>query len=205
MKANAGALLATAKTDKNGEIQFDHLYNGKYFVKEIEPSEGYLLDPTEYDFDLSYTDQSQEIISKNGTVLETVKKQAFEVLKVGHVTGSSGVVPPLKGVEFTVKLESDVQRMGWDNAPTYDILITDEKGHARSIELPYGNYRVKETTPAPDYDTAEDFFVEITEDSRDPQEFTNNIIVDEMFSALIKAVKLDKETGKTSRITRYNI
>lgn len=197
VKANAGTLLATAKTDSNGEISFGHLYNGKYYVKEIEPSEGYLLDPTEYDFDLSYTNQSQEIVSKEGTVFETVKKQGFEVLKVGHVTGSSTVVPPLQGVEFTVKLESDVQRMGWDDAPTYDILITDEKGFARSIELPYGTYRVKETKPAPDYDTAEDFFVEITEDNRDPQEFTNKIIADEVFSALIKAVKLDQETGKT--------
>lgn len=196
VKANAGTLLATAKTDSNGEISFGHLYNGKYFVKEIEPSEGYLLDNTEYDFDLSYTNQSQEIVSKEGTVFETVKKQAFEVLKVGHVTGSSTVVPPLQGVEFTVKLESDVQRLGWDNAPTYDVLVTNEKGYAKSIELPYGTYRVKETKPALDYDTAEDFFVEITEDNRNPQEFTNKIVVDEMFSALVKAVKLDKETGK---------
>ena len=197
VRANAGVLLATAKTDRNGEIQFDHLYNGKYYVKEIEASEGYLLDHTEYDFDLSYTNQSEAVIKKDGTVLETVKKQAFEVLKVGHVSGSSTVVPPLEGVEFTVKLESDVVRLGWDNAPTYDILVTDEKGHARSIELPSGTYRVKETKPALDYDACEDFFVTISEDSRTPQSFTNKIIVDEAFSALIKAVKLDKETGKT--------
>ncbi len=196
VKANAGTLLATAKTNKNGEIQFDHLYNGKYYVKEIEPSEGYLLDNTEYNFDLSYTNHGEAIIKKDGTVLETIKKQAFEVLKVGHVSGSSGVVPPLKGVEFTVKLESDVQRMGWDNAPTYDILVTDEKGYDKSIELPYGTYRVMETKPALDYATADDFFVTITEDNRNSQEFTNNIIVDESFSALVKAVKLDKETGK---------
>lgn len=196
VKANAGTLLATAKTNKNGEIQFDHLYNGKYYVKEIEPSEGYLLDSTEYNFDLTYTNQDEAIIKKDGIVLEIVKKQAFEVLKVGHVSGSSGVVPPLRGVEFTVKLESDVQRMGWDQAPIYDILITDLNGKARSIELPYGTYRVRETKPALDYATADDFFVTITEDSRKPQEFTNNIIVDEMFSALVKAVKLDEETGK---------
>ena len=196
VKANAGTLLATARTDKDGKIAFGHLYNGKYYIKEIEASEGYLVDPTEYDIDVRYTNQAEALVSKHSDVFETVKKQAFEVLKVGHVTGSSTVVPPLQGVEFTVKLESDVQRVGWDNAPTYCIMITDEKGFARSIELPYGTYRVKETTPAPDYDTAEDFFVEITEDNRNPQEFTNKIVVDEMFSALVKAVKLDKETGK---------
>ena len=195
-KSNANTLLATIKTDANGEFGFANLYNGKYYVKEIEPSDGYLLDTTQYNVDISYTNENQSVVIKSQTVLETVKKQAFEVLKVGHVSGSSGVVPPLKGVEFTVKLESDVMRLGWDNAPTYDILVTDEKGRARSIDLPSGTYRVRETKTPLDYATADDFFVTITEDSREPQEFTN-IIVDEMFSALVKAVKLDEETGKT--------
>lgn len=195
-KATAGALLATAKTDENGEIKFEHLYLGEYYIKEIEPSEGYLLDSTEYDVNINYAGQTVEVTNKNTTVYETVKRQAFEVLKVGHVSGTSQVVPPLEGVEFTVKLESDVQRMGWDKAPTYDILKTNENGYDKSLELPYGLYHVKETKPALDYDTAEDFYVNITEDSRTPQHYSNKIIVDEQFSALIKAVKMDKETGK---------
>lgn len=195
-KATAGALLATAKTDENGEIKFEHLYLGEYYIKEIEPSEGYLLDSTEYDVNINYAGQTVEVTNKNTTVYETVKRQAFEVLKVGHVSGTSQVVPPLEGVEFTVKLESDVQRMGWDKAPTYDILKTNENGYDKSLELPYGLYHVKETKPALDYDTAEDFYVNITEDSRTPQHYSNKIIVEEQFSALIKAVKMDKETGK---------
>lgn len=196
VKATANTLLATAKTDKNGQIQFEHLYNGKYYVKEIEPSEGYLLDTTIYHFDLRYTNQNETVIKKTGQVLETVKKQAFEILKVGHVSGSSMVVPPLKDVEFTVKLESDVQRLGWDNAPIYDVLITDKDGRDTSIELPFGLYHVKETKSAHDYDTCDDFYVTIDEDSRTPQSFSNKVIVDEAFSALIKAVKKDSETGK---------
>lgn len=196
-KAAAGTLLATAKTDVNGEIQFDHLYLGDYYIKEIEPSEGYLLDKTEYDVSLTYAGQNVEVTSKETTVFETVKKQAFDVLKVGHVPGTSTNAVPLKGVEFTVKLESDVVRLGWDDAPTYDVIVTDAYGEGSSIELPYGTYHVKETKPAADYAVAEDFYVTVLEDSRVHQSYSNNIIIDEQFTALIKAVKKDRETGKT--------
>lgn len=198
VKANAGTLLATAKTDKDGKIAFGHLYNGKYYIKEIEASEGYLVDPTEYDIDVRYTNQAEALVSKHSDVFEIIKKQAFEIYKFGHVPNHSGVVDPLENVEFTVKLESDVQRVGWNNAPTYDVLKTDKKGYAKSIELPYGTYRVRETKAGVDFETAEDFFVTVKEDSRTPQEFKT--IINEQFTALVKAVKLDKETGKTVKL-----
>ena len=40
----AGDLVATLTTDKNGEAEVNNLYLGNYYVKEITPSEGYLLD-----------------------------------------------------------------------------------------------------------------------------------------------------------------
>lgn len=195
-KATAGALLATAKTDENGEIAFSNLYLGLYYIKEITPSEGYLLDKTEYIYDLSYEGQEINIRSDvNSTSLEQVKKQAFELFKGGHT--STGKASPLADVEFTVKLESDVTRLGWDDAPVYDVLVTDKNGLAKSIELPYGTYRVKETLVPEGYLPADDFFVTITEDSRTAISYTNNIIINDQFTALLKAVKLDKETGKT--------
>lgn len=196
VEATAGTLLATIKTDANGEFGFSNLYNGKYYVKEIEASEGYLLDETEYDVDLSYTNQNEEIVSKETTVYETVKKQAFELVKVGHTVGTSQNAKPLEGVEFTVKLESDVLRLGWDNAPAYDVIKTAKDGTGTSIELPYGYYRVRETKSADDYNTANDFFVLVEEDNREPQTFTNNIVINEAYSSLLKVVKRDKETSK---------
>lgn len=196
VKAKAGTLLATIKTDANGEFGFANLYNGKYYVKEIKPSEGYLLDETEYDVDLSYTNQNEEVVAKTTTVYETVKKQAFDLVKVGHTVGTSQNATPLKDVEFTVKLESDVLSLGWDAAPVYDVITTAADGTGTSIELPFGYYRVRETKSAEDYDTANDFFVLVEEDNREPQTFTNNIIIDEAYSSLLKVVKRDKETSK---------
>ncbi len=199
-KATKDALLATIKTDENGEFGFENLYNGKYYIKEIEASEGYLLDTTEYGIDLSYSNQNEAVILKTAKVYETIKKQAFDLVKVGHASGTSQNTTPLEGVEFTVKLESDVVRLGWDNAPAYDMITTDAEGKGSSIELPYGIYRVRETKAAENYDTANDFFVTVKEDNRTHQSFTNNIIIDEEYKALLEIVKLDKESGKPVQI-----
>ena len=209
VQAKAGTLLASIKTDQNAEFGFEHLYNGKYYIKEITPSEGYTLDPTEYDFDLSYTNQDESVVIKNGTVLEQVAKQAFDLFKAGHVPGTSTNAKPLADVEFTVWLESDIQSFinkgktldeAKQLAPIYDKLVTASDGTASSIELPFGKYRVSETKAAVDYATAGDFFVTVNEDSRVHQSWTNNVIIDELFTGLFEAVKVDRESGKQVKL-----
>lgn len=197
--ATTGTLLATAQTDANGQIEFGHLYLGDYYIKEISPSKGYLLNSDTYNFSLTYAGQTVELVNSTVKGTEQVKKQAFELQKFGHQTGQSGVAKPLGNVEFTVKLESDVQRLGWDNAPTYCTITTNSQGYGKSIELPYGKYRVKETKTPANYNTSQDFFVEITEDSRTPQHFSNKTVIDEEYSSLLKIVKTDEESGKTVR------
>lgn len=198
-RATAGALLATAKTDKNGQIQFNHLYLGDYFIKEIEPSEGYLLDTTRYDVSIQYKGQTVEVVNTSTDVLEQVKKQGFEIFKLGHQAGTSGIGKPLSGVVFEVKLESDVQRIGWDKAPVYDRVTTNSMGQTVTKDLPYGYYRVREVKPAPNYNTCEDFFVNITQDSRTPLNTieANTNVIDEIYTSLLKVAKLDADTGKT--------
>ena len=78
-----GDLVAKGKIDKNGELDFKDLYLGKYIVKELVPAEGYLLDPTEYSVEASYEGQEVKIVHRDVTVHETVKKQAFQLIKVG--------------------------------------------------------------------------------------------------------------------------
>ena len=52
-------------------------------MKELKASEGYLLDPTEYPVDAAYEGQEVKIVHRDVTVHETVKKQAFGLIKVG--------------------------------------------------------------------------------------------------------------------------
>ena len=101
----------------------------------------------------------------------------------------------MEGAEFTVKLQSEIDKVGWDAAKVYDTLVTDEKGYACSKELPYGTYLVKETKVPHNLYKTDDFTVEVTEDSRTPQRY--RILNDAPFKAYIRMVKKDAESGNT--------
>ena len=192
--AEKDALLATVKTGEQAEFKFGNLYFGNYYVREIEASEGYLLDETIYPVNFREAQDIHHDISLNTKVVETVKKQAFEIIKVS-TDGASTETDYVKGAEFTVKLQSDIDKNGWDNAKTHDVLVTDEKGYALSKELPYGKYLVKETKVPKDLYKTKDFTVTVTEDSRVPQQW--RVFNDGPFKAYIRIVKKDAENGNT--------
>ncbi|MDD3362688.1 MAG: SpaA isopeptide-forming pilin-related protein [Hespellia sp.] len=76
-------LVAKGKISEDGTLDFKNLYLGKYYVKELTPAEGYLLDETQYPIDASYEGQDVKIVHRDVTVHEIVKKQAFQMIKVG--------------------------------------------------------------------------------------------------------------------------
>lgn len=192
--AEKDALLATVKTGEQAEFNFGNLYFGNYYVREIEPSEGYLLDETIYPVNFREAQDVHHDISLNTKVVETVKKQAFEIIKVS-TDGASTETDYVKGAEFTVKLQSDIDKNGWENAKTHDVLVTDEKGYALSKELPYGKYLVRETKVPKDLYKTKDFTVTVTKDSREPQQW--RVFNDGPFKAYIRIVKKDAENGNT--------
>ena len=88
---------------EEGTLDFTDLYLGKYFVKELEPAAGYLLDETEYLVDASYEGQDVKLVSRQVTVKETVKKQAFQLIKTGS-DGEQTEADLLQGAGFRVYL-----------------------------------------------------------------------------------------------------
>ena len=166
---------------------------GKYYVKETKAPEGYLIDNNTYNVILSYKDQNSEVITSSITSKENVKKRQVNIFKSG-IKILSGLVPGLEGVEFTIKLNSDVEKAlaqgysyeeiwnGNDEygnkvsvdfsrvqeaqkiAPTISKVVTDKTGNAYTDMLPYGKYVVKETVTPQDYETAADFTFSITQD-----------------------------------------
>lgn len=189
-----GDLVATRTMDAKGNTEnITELPLGKYKLKEETPSKGYLLDTTEYEVSLKYKDQYTKIITGSTTSKEQVKKMRVHIFKSG-IKSNNGLVPGLEGVEFSIKLLSDVQKAldkgytyqeiwnGIDEygntvnvnskrvseaqviAPTYQKLVTDEDGNAYSKKLPYGKYIVKETKSIKDFYTAEDFTFSIIQD-----------------------------------------
>ena len=134
-------------------------------------------------------------------VTERVKKQKIQIFKSGYRNGMSEVVKGLQGAEFTFKLKSEVDHVGWDNATVYDTITTGEDGWAITKELPYGEYLVRETVTPKDFYTNPDFTVSITQDTseikKDEDKVKKVILNNRPVETQLKLVKQDEETGKT--------
>lgn len=201
-----GDLVATRTMSEQGTTEdVEELPLGKYLVKEVVSSKGYLLDRKEYEVDLEYEGQNTPIVSETVTSNEVVKKMQIHIFKSG-IDEQSGVVDGLEGAEFTIKLASDVEEAYnkgysyaevWNGvdiygnkvevdekrvaeaqkiAPSYEVLTTDSEGNAYSAEkLPYGRYVGKETQTPKDFETAADFYFTISKDESEVTEVAQKV------------------------------
>lgn len=199
----AGALVATLITDKNGKAEIKDLYLGKYYVKEITPPTGYLLDEAEHDVDCRYEGDTVKTVKRTAVSEDVVIKQPFQVIKAANNGHTDAEL--LKGVGFTAYLVSslDVKEDGsYDFSKAVPVIMTadgktemftDEKGYACSIALPYGVYIVRETTTPHNFLPVDDFMVTISENHpTTPQ--TWRVLLDDEFEAKLKIIKKDDET-----------
>ena len=102
-----GELVAQGTISSEGTVDFKNLYLGNYFVKELEPAEGDLLDETEYPVEVSYEGQEVQIVHREVTVKETVKKQAFQLIKISE-DGEQTETELVEGAGFKVFLISEL-------------------------------------------------------------------------------------------------
>ena len=180
---NAGDLVATLTTDEKGEAEVNNLYLGKYYVKEITPSEGYLLDEEEHDVVCDYEGDLVAEVSRSTTSAEQVIKQPFQLIKVSD-NGDDTEAGLLAGAEFTAYLKSSLS------------VKADEKGHAVSIAIPYGTYVVVESKTPHNMKTIKPFEVKITENHpTEPQIW--RVFLDREFTAKLRVIKKDSDTKQT--------
>lgn len=185
-------------SDSSGTTEFDQLHLGKYYVQEIQAPPGYTKDTKKYPVTLSYNGQKEKVIVKKVSSVEDVIRQSFELIKISS-NGSNEEAPAVSGAVFTVKLLSEVKKQGWEKAKTYDTLTTDQKGYAKSCELPFGIYQVRETIVPAGLSPVKPFTVTISEDSRTPQ--TWRIFNDSSFQAYLKLIKKDAKTGAVIQLS----
>lgn len=203
----AGDLVATLTTDKNGEAEVNNLYLGNYYVKEITPSEGYLLDEEEHDVVCDYEGDLVAEVSRSTTSAEQVIKQPFQLIKVSD-NGDDTEAGLLADAEFTAYLKSSLPvkadgSYDFDKATPVVIgengattITSDDKGHAVSIAIPYGTYVVVESKTPHNMKTIKPFEVKISENHPDKPQ-TWRVFLDREFTAKLRVIKKDSDTKQT--------
>lgn len=188
---NNGKLVDKYTTDKNGSFKTSYYVCGdNWTLKEIEPSEGYLLDETEYHIGAEAKKYTLENNSVSIGVTEDILKGKIAIIK--HTDdGSTKIETPEKGAEFQVYLKSSGSYAKAKESER-DTLICDEYGFAETKDLPYGTYTVHQTKGWNGKEFIADFDVFISENNKTYKYLINNASLE----SYVKIVKVDSETGK---------
>lgn len=185
-------LIAQYTTDSNGSFTTDYFVCGTdWTVREITPSEGYLLNDTVYrvgadprDYNIEYNN------APDMTVMEQVIKSKISIIK--HTDdGETQIETPEKAAEFQIYLKSSGSFVNADKDER-DTIVCDQDGFASTKLLPYGVYTVHQTKGWDGREKITDFDVFINTDGKTYKFLINN----KNFESYLRVVKLDKETGK---------
>ena len=185
-------LVAQYTTDSNGSFTTDYYVCGTdWTIKEISPSEGYLLNDTVYKVGADPRDYNIEYnTAPDMTVMEQVIKGKIGIIK--HTDdGETQIETPEKGAEFQIYLKSSGSFVNADKDER-DTIVCDEDGFASTKLLPYGVYTVHQSKGWDGREKITDFDVFINTDGKTYKFLINN----KNFESYLKVVKLDKETGK---------
>lgn len=185
-------LVDTYTTDKNGQfVTKEYICDDDWTVREINPSEGYLLDTTVHKVGAEPQLYTVEHNQTANDVTEQVAKGNVAIIK--HTdNGDTQIETPENGAEFAVYLKA---AGSYDNAKDTerDYLTCDENGFAQTKDMPYGVYTVHQVSGWEGSKLMPDFDVFISQNGATYRYLINNA----PFNSFIKIVKQDAETGKT--------
>lgn len=184
-------LVDTYTTDANGQFTTKYYVCGDdWTIREMTPSEGYLLDNTVYPIGAAAKNYTVEYNTTASDVTEQIIKGRIAIIK--HTDdGETQLETPEVGAEFAIFLKA---AGSYDNAKASerDYLTCDENGYAATKDLPYGIYTVHQTKGWDGRELLSDFDVYISKDGQTYRYLANN----RNFESYIKIVKVDAETGK---------
>lgn len=147
----AGDKLATIVTNDKGIARIDDLPLGKYYLVETKTIDGFVLDETPIEADLSYINQNTKVVFAGMDVTNERQKVQITVTKTDSETKKEleGAVFGLfakedivnKDGKVIVKADTQIERtVTGKDGKVLDTLTTDKNGHAESKELPICTY-----------------------------------------------------------------
>ena len=170
-------IVTTITTNSEGKITSSNLPSlGHYYLKERTPSEGYTLDETKYEFDMTM-DNLYPVIK----VYEKVIEREFDFTKV-YANNKTGIMKPEVGIKF-----------GFYNNKNELVkeIKTNDDGFLK-IVLPYGTYTVKQLTTTKNHEYIDDFTIEVKEVG----EPIVKVLANKEITAKLHVIKVDSETGE---------
>ena len=185
-------LIDTYTTDKNGQFTTKYyVCSNDWTVREISPSEGYLLDRTIHKVGTEPELYTVEFNSTSNDVNEQVIKGNIAIIK--HTdNGETQIETPETGAAFEV-FRKAAGSFDAAKETERDILTCDENGFAQTKDMPYGIYTVRQTSGWEGRELMKPFDVFISKDGQTYRYLINNA----NFESYIKVVKKDAETGNT--------
>ena len=185
-------LIDTYTTDKNGQFTTKYYVCGNdWTVRELSPSEGYLLDRTIHKVGAEPELYTVEFNSTANDVTEQVIKGNIAIIK--HTdNGETQIETPETGAAFEV-FRKAAGSFDAAKETERDILTCDENGFAQTKDMPYGIYTVRQTSGWEGRELMKPFDVFISKDGQTYRYLINNA----NFESYIKVVKKDAETGNT--------
>ena len=185
-------LIDTYTTDENGQFVTKYYICGDdWSLREIEPSEGYLLDESVHHIGAEAKNYTVEYNAVASDVGEQIIKGRIALIK--HTDdGGTGLETPEAGAEFEVFLKSAGSYEAAKETER-DYLICDENGYCQSVDLVYGTYTVHQVKGWDGRELLPDFDVYVSQNGEVYRYLANNA----NFESYIKIVKVDAETGKT--------
>ena len=179
-------------TDSDGQFTIkEYVCDSDWTIREITPSEGYLLDKTIHKVGAEPKLFTIEHNLVANDVTEQVMKGNIAIIK--HTDdGETKIETPEKGAEFEIYLKSSGSFEKADKDER-DTIVCDENGFAQTKDMPYGVYTVHQTKGWEGRELMKDFDVFISQDGQTYRYLINNA----NFESYIKVVKVDAETGKT--------
>ena len=179
-------------TDSDGQFTTkEYVCDSDWTVREITPSEGYLLDKTVHKVGAEPKLFTIEHNLVSNDVTEQVMKGNIAIIK--HTDdGETKIETPESGATFEIYLKSSGSFEAAEEDER-DTVVCDENGFAQTKDMPYGVYTVHQTKGWEGREFMKDFDVFISQDGQTYRYLINNA----NFESYIKVVKIDAETGKT--------
>lgn len=188
--ASGDAVIATQTTGADGVARFENLQPGVYTIREKSAPEGYLV---------SVPGEQSVTVTAGGTAHASFANAEITG-KIRVVKRDSLTREALAGAEFTVtRLSAPAGATGVGDSV---VIVTDASGVAETGWLPWGRYRIEETTVPQHYvDVGFETEVEIRDRGRTCEIEVEN----EPTKGYIRITKTDRLNGNPIEGVRFDI